>query len=82
MVEIDAEAASEGKLGEVLRGWIQFAGRGASATLARSTTLTESDISNWLAGRRQLPDWKLNDAVEWLLRSNRVSINYHHQEGP
>lgn len=71
---------SEGPLGAVLKEWMQHNGRGAAALLAQNTTLTESDISNWLAGRRALPDWKLTDALEWLVETRRISVNYHHRD--
>lgn len=72
--------ACDGVLGDVLREWLEREGRGSAATLAKETCLTESDISNWLAKRRALPEWKLVDALQWLVSDKRISINFHSKD--
>lgn len=72
--------ACDGVLGDILREWMEREGRGAAALLAKETCLRESDISNWLAKRRALPEWKLVDALQWLVSDKRISINFHSKE--
>lgn len=72
--------ACDGPLGDILREWIEREGRGSAVTLAKETCCTESDISNWLAKRRALPEWKLVDALQWLVSDKRISINFHSKE--
>ena len=66
-------------LGLILREWLERMGRGSATLLARETCLTESDISNWLAERRQLPEWKLLDALRWLTSTGRITVTFHHE---
>lgn len=74
------DGASSGPLGDIVREWLERHGRGSATLLAKETCCTESDLSNWLANRRALPEWKLVDAFQWLVATNRISVNYHHQE--
>ena len=75
--------ACYGHLGNILREWLEREGRGSAVMLAKETCLTESDISNWLAKRRALPEWKLVDALQWLVSTGRISISFHSEpQGP
>jgi hypothetical protein len=75
--------ASSGVLGAVLCEWLEREGRGSATLLAKETCLTESDISNWLAKRRALPEWKLVDALQWLVSTGRISVTFHAEpQGP
>ena len=74
------EDACNGPLGDIVREWLEREGRGSATLLAKETCCTESDLSNWLAKRRALPEWKLVDALQWLVGSKRISINFHHQD--
>ncbi len=76
----DPGHACDDVLGDVLKEWLEREGRGAAALLAKETCLKESDISNWLAERRALPEWKLVDALQWLVSDKRISINFHSKE--
>lgn len=75
-IELPGEA-SAGPLGDIVREWLEREGRGSATLLAKETVCTESDLSNWLAKRRALPEWKLVDALQWLVSDNRISINFH-----
>jgi len=62
------------ELENTLRSYLSVRGRGAAHELCLNTELTESDISNWLAGRRALPCHKLVAAVGWLISQGRISV--------
>jgi hypothetical protein len=58
----------------LLKAWLQDRGRGAAVTLCVHTSLSESEISNWLAQRRALTPHKLVEAISWLINSGEVSV--------
>jgi hypothetical protein len=52
-----------------------YHGRGAAAQIALFTSLTEPEISNWVAGRRDLTDSDVIEVLEWLGRTGQLSIS-------
>jgi hypothetical protein len=53
---------------------MEYHGRGAAAQISMFTSLTEPEISNWVAGRRDLTDSDVIEVIEWLGRTDQLSI--------
>lgn len=67
------EAVLEG----YLRKYLELEGRGAATELCINTSLSASEVSNWLAKRRALASPKLVEAIGWLVSSGKMSITFN-----
>lgn len=73
-------AETESTLHKALRDYIERAGRGAATAICVNTEVSASELSNWMAGRRDLPAHKLVSAISWLMEDGRLTYNVHHKE--
>lgn len=73
-------AGTDSTLHNALRDYIERTGRGAAAAICLNTDISASDLSNWMAGRRDLPAHKLVSAISWLMEDGRLTYSVHHKD--
>ena len=67
----------ESRLHGVLRLYLEEKDRGAAQEICVNTELTAPELSNWLAGRRDIPAHKLIAVISWLLGQQKITITIH-----
>lgn len=61
-------------LEQKIRQYLEMKGRGAQSEICLNTTITASEMSNWLAGRRPIPAPKLVEIADWLMQQDRIHV--------
>jgi hypothetical protein len=74
MAETDTSTA----LHTALRNYLEYSGRGAAHEICLNTDVSAPELSNWLTGRRALPDHKLVSVFNWLIANGKATITFNH----
>lgn len=59
---------------EEIKGIIKSCPRGTATELCANSSLHKTELSNWINGRRQLPEGKTLEILSWLISAGIVNF--------